>query len=169
MNEVIETDRTQIRQTTFRNSLSESDRREIKQAILRHYTFKCSLTWKPQTENTVYLLENNLSPEHLPRRKWIKFVIVTRQDIDELQQKKGIEFYQFDDMDVLRKSVDSFVVGKYRAYLNRRFIGRLPKPTYLKKEGNESFAAYQCEKISGKWRIRKIGYRCWTQVDILEY
>ncbi len=165
MSELIETDRTQIRQTIFRNSLSESDRREIKQAVLRHYTFKRSLTWKPETENTIYLLEKHLSPEHFPRRKWIKFLIVTQQDIDEMQQKRGIEFYQFEEIDVLRKSVDSFVVGKYRAYLNRRFVGRLPKHNNLQKEGNGSFAAYQCEKISGKWRIRKIGYRCWTQVS----
>jgi hypothetical protein len=164
MNEVIETDRTQIRQTIFRNRLSESDRREIKRAILRHYTFKRSLTWKPETENTVYLLENRLSPEHFPRRKWIKFVIVTQQEIDEIEQKRGIEFYQFKEIDVLRKSADSFVVGKYRAILNRKFVGHLPKHNNLKKEGNGGFAAYQCEKISGKWRIRKIGYRCWTQV-----
>ena len=165
MNEVIETDRTQIKQTIFRNSLSELDKREIQQAILRHYTFKRSLTWKPKTENTVYLLENHLSPEHFPRRKWIKFVIVTQKDIDEIQQKKGIEFYQFERIDVLKKLADSFVAGKYCVILNRRFVGHLPKHNNLQKEGNGSFAAYQCEKISGKWRIRKIGYRCWTQVN----
>lgn len=164
MNEIIETDRRQIKQTIFRNSLSAQDKLKIKQAVLRHYTFKRSLTWKPETENGIYLLENQFSPEHFPRRKWIKFVIVTQQQIDEMQQKKGVEFYQFEEIDVLRKSTDAFVVGKYRAILKRKFVGRLPKRNNLKKEGNGGFAAYQCEKISGEWRIRKIGYRCWTQV-----
>lgn len=164
MNEIIETDRTQIRQTISRNSLSAQDKLEIKQAVLRHYTFKRSLTWKPETENIIHLLENQLLPEHFPRRKWIKFVIISQQEIDEIQQKKGMEFYQFEEIDVLRKSVDSFVAGKFRAYLTRKFVGHLPKHNNLKKEGNWSNAAYQCEKISGKWRIKKIGYLRGTQV-----
>jgi hypothetical protein len=164
MNEIMETDRTQIRQTIFRNRLSDLDSSEIKQAILRHYNFKHSLTWRTDRENTIYLLENRLSPEHFPRRKRIKFAVVTQQRIDEMQQKKGIEFYQFEKLDVLRKTPDSFVAGKYCAILDRKFFGRLPKHNNLQQERNGSFAVYQCEKILDKWRIRKISYRCWTQL-----
>ena len=83
-----------MKATILRNSLTKKDKAEIKQAILRYYKFKRSVMWNSQTENSIYLLERNISPELFPQRKGIKFVIITQEKIDELNDS-ALEVQRF--------------------------------------------------------------------------
>jgi hypothetical protein len=119
--------------------LTPSDKEQIIKSILKRENFKDSETWAANSENTVYLLADNISPEQLPIITSIKFVLVTQNQVDEMA-KAGVEYYRFGDFRVRNTLVRIFLV---REYIN--VSGR---------HSNSSVMEYRCWKASGRWKVK---------------
>jgi hypothetical protein len=117
--------------------LTDPDKTQIIQSILRRYDFAQSETWNDNSQNTVYLLSENISPADVPSLKGVTFTIVEPDQIDRLK-KTGIEYYRFTRFEIGKTAVRiSFI----RTYTSAR-------------EGNGSVMEYTCRKVSGRWKLK---------------
>src|SRR6266568_4409489 len=119
------------------NRLTTRDKTQIIQSILRRYDFTQSETWRDNTENTVYLLAENISPADLPSRNGVRFNIIERDQIERLK-KTGIEYYQLSRIEIGKNAVR---ISFTRTYTSPQ-------------EGNGSVMEYTCRKVSGRWKLK---------------
>lgn len=117
--------------------LTDRDKTQIIQSILRRYDFTQSETWNDNSENTVYLLSKNISPADIPLIKGVKFVFIERDQIERLKNI-GIEYYEFSRFEIAKTKVR---VAFSRTYTSHR-------------EGNGSVMEYICRKVSGTWKLK---------------
>ncbi len=118
--------------------LAETDKAQIIATILKRQKFKDPEYSNADAEQTVYLLENNLSAEQLPKIKDIKFVLITEKQIDEMK-KNGVEYYSFSEFEFTGKTVELAFSREYIHY---------------GKYANGNSTAYECRKVSGRWKVR---------------
>ena len=118
--------------------LSSRDKARIIQAILRREDFADSETWRSElAENTVYLLEDNVSINQLPRIKAVKFILISQRQVDEMK-KTGVEYYRFDEFKVRPSGVR---VSFTREYLHQG------------KNSNGSTVIYTCRRTAKGWKL----------------
>ena len=78
--------------------LSQRDKSQIIQSILRGDDFAQSETWRDKLDNRIYRLADNISPTDFPPRRGVKFTIIDQNEVDRLS-KTGVEYYQFSQQD----------------------------------------------------------------------
>jgi hypothetical protein len=118
--------------------LAETDKAQIIATILKKQKLKDPEYSAPDAEETVYLLENNISAEQLPQIKNIKFVLITDNQVNEMK-KNGVEYYSFSEFEFTGKTIEVTFSRKYIHY------GKYAA-------GNSTY--YECRKVSGRWKVR---------------
>src|ERR1051325_6157644 len=93
-------------------TLTQRDKSQIIRFILRTYDFSKSDTWRGNHENTIYLLDENISPSDVPPRHGLKFKLVNQAQIDQLKST-GIEYYRVNEFDVRRTSVRTYFIRTF--------------------------------------------------------
>ncbi len=120
--------------------LTASDKTQIIKSILKQEDFKDSETWSAgNSENTVYLLVDNISSAQLPQITGVRFVLVTQKEVDEMA-RTGVEYYRFGDFEVRKAFVRAILIRKYRSVVG--------------KHSNGSITEYRCRRFSGGWRAK---------------
>jgi hypothetical protein len=119
------------------SKLTERDKSQIIQTILRGYDFTQSETGPDIREYTILLRGANISPGDIPSRKGVKFTIVKQDEIDRLR-KTGVEYYEFRAFEVTKTGVR---VSFIRTYLSA-------------KGANGSAMEYTCRKVGGRWKLK---------------
>ena len=117
--------------------LTQRDKSQITRFILRTYDFSKSDTWHGNSENTIYLLDENISPSDVPSRHGLKFKLVNEAQIDQLKTT-GVEYYRINEFDVRRTFV--------RTYFVRTFVSI--------REANDSAMEYTCRKVHRRWKLK---------------
>src|SRR5437868_5368338 len=113
--------------------LANRDKSQIIQFILRTYDFTQSETWRDNGENTILLLDENISPADIPARKGVKFTLIKPGELDR-SRNTGIEYYEFRPFEITRSGVRTSFIRTYRSA----------------KEVNGSAMEYTCRKIGGR-------------------
>ncbi len=119
--------------------LTENDKAQIIQAIIKDYDFNNSTMWKNEKENPVYLSVENITSKQILQRKGIKFVIITEKGTIEMQ-KEGIEYYKFEEFKVKKSLVQVF--------FSRRYIKEVNGEIYVRE------TKYKFQKVLGKWQVK---------------
>jgi hypothetical protein len=122
------------------NSLTDNDKAQVVKIILENYNFiKDSADWENKKINSIYLFAENISREKVPSIKGIKFVFVTRKEIEELD-KTVPDYYEFGEFQVKGKSIR---ISFSRLYLH---------PV----NGDGTVTWYECRKVAGKWKVKEL-------------
>jgi hypothetical protein len=117
--------------------LTKRDKSQIIQFILRTYDFKESDTWRDNSDNTVLLLDENISPADIPARNGIKFRLVKHTELDRLRSG-GVEYYQFRPFETAHDGVRVSFVRTYRSL----------------SDGGGNVMEYICRKVGSRWKLK---------------
>ena len=116
--------------------LTEGDKTELIQAILRLYNFE---------EGTVYLSSEQVSAGQVPERTDVNFVLIKPEEIKaRARKKKGIKYYSF-----------TFIQDGEPAGFKTELV------IYFERIYDSSHViqantwAYECSKIEHKWDIKE--------------
>jgi len=89
----------------------------------------------------IYVIDKDLTPSYLPRRKCFELKLTTQKHADELAQT-GVEYYDF-----------MFRIERSRTVV---YVGRTFRDNSA-EYGNGSTDRYVCRRVSNKWKLRRKG------------
>jgi hypothetical protein len=119
--------------------LAASDKAQIVAAILRKEDFfEDDEPSEANKKKEVYLLADNISSKYLPRIKNVKFLLLSRNQIERMK-KTGVEYYSFSHFKVARKVVR---VKFAKDYVHLEAEYATGKSTIFK-----------CRKIARRWKV----------------
>ena len=96
---------------------SRSDRTAFILAILRQHDFAGTETCCERTgSSTVYIVDKDLNADRLPRRKYVRFALITEAQAHKMAEKEGVESYTFDDFVVHKDRVRIGMEWTYARY-----------------------------------------------------
>jgi hypothetical protein len=119
------------------SQFTRRDKSQIIRFLLRTYDFRQSETWRDTGDNTILLLDENISLADIPSRGGVKFRLVKQAELDR-QRNTGVEYYEFRPFEITRTGVRISFIRTYRSA----------------REGNGSAMEYTCRKIGGRWKLK---------------
>jgi hypothetical protein len=122
---------------------SRSDRIDVILAVLRNFDFDNAETCCDRNRiNTLYVIEKSISAKRLPRRKFIRFEIITEKQADTIADK-GVEYYSFENLAVHKAFI--------RIDMARTFRRNGPSG-----DSNGGGIQFTCWKKGKRWVIKGI-------------
>jgi hypothetical protein len=120
--------------------LTNNDKTQLIRKIVKIHLPKISSEMPKDTvERPTYVLAENISIDRLPQIKGIKFVLVSRNEIEEMKNKE-VQYYGF----------SKFEMSGKRIYV--KFSWTSIKPETI----HSQTTTYQCQKFFDKWKVKKV-------------
>lgn len=125
--------------------LAASDKSQIIAAILKKEDFfEDDDPSEAKKRKQVYLLAENISSKHLPRIKNVKFIFLSRNQIERMK-KIGVEYYSFSRFKVIGKIVRVKFARDYVALDAEYAAGK--------------FTNFKCRKVAKRWNVNAVSGR----------
>jgi hypothetical protein len=122
------------------SQFTRRDKSQIIRFILRTHDFRQSETWRDTGDNTILLLDENISLSDIPSRSGVRFRLVKQAELPQLRSAR-VEYYELRSFERTKIGVRTSLLRTYRS----------------PKEGNGSVVVYTCRKVGGRWKLKRRG------------